>query len=132
MLICYVEKSQKQLSLLKELLPEYVRKEYLQDGLIYFEVIMTEKLAILMSFIFCKEDEQQIWIQLVDVDTNGELSEHIMSRDIIEAADACGMAYHRYIKHIQHVFRIRETTSMLDYFENYCHQRQVKSARNIG
>lgn len=133
MLIYHVGDSQKQVFSTEELLPKLVRDDYLEGGVIYLEGIMTEKLAILMSFILRKEGEQQFWVRLVNVDANtGELSEHFMSRDIIEAADKCGMAYHLDIKHIQHRFRIREMTSMSDYFENYCQQRQVKSARNIG
>lgn len=129
MLIHYLSESDTRLFLSDGLLTQTIHDEYFHDGVIYFDEFMTEKLALLLC-IFGKGFFGYNQVELVDRNT-GE--KRVMSGDIIDVAASCGMKSNKAILYIQqHFIMSYEIVSVADYFENYCQQRQAKSARNIG
>lgn len=129
MLVYYLEDYSMWAYLSEELFPESVREKYFENGTIYFDGKMTEKLAILIC-ICGRDNFEHDWVELIDSNTGKEYS---MSGDFMEMAANCGMTGNPAIQYIQLKLRINCKVSLADeYFERYCWSRSVKSARNTG
>lgn len=127
MVIHYMATGRRDVILTKTIMTRGMAKR-LRNRTICFNDEMTEELAVLIVAINGCTSYNHLQLPLMDGS-----GFHKMSRGFVDVAAGCHMLLNSRVQAICKAFDLQyDAIATTDYFENYCQQRQVKSARNIG
>lgn len=124
MVIHYISTGPRDVILTKKIMTRGMVKR-LRNRTICFNNEITEELAVLIVAINGCTSPNRIWLPLADGS-----GFHKMSRGFVDVAAGCHMLLNSRVQAICKAFDIQhDASATADYFENYCCQKPVKSAR---